>query len=141
VSILDSSSERGLSEPINNYGDESEEGGDKDYVNDQSGEDGENSVDEAVAAFLKERAAKKKKEKKPVKERVSLSMLELIVTHKNDRAHSEGSSTAHAKLLLLVPTTHPTKMEKRNARWQGRRLRLCESKQKGKVNKDSHMYI
>ena len=69
VSILDSSSERGLSEPINNYGDESEEG-DKDYVNNQSGEDGENSVDEAVAAFLKERAAKKKKEKKP--ERVSL---------------------------------------------------------------------
>ncbi|KAF8239473.1 hypothetical protein L208DRAFT_1374635 [Tricholoma matsutake] len=89
------SSEQGLSEPINNYGDESEEGGDKDYVNNQSGEDGENSVDEAVAPFLKERAAKKKKEKKPVKERGALRGV-INSTHKtpavsaNNPSHQNG---------------------------------------------------
>ncbi|KAF8230783.1 hypothetical protein L208DRAFT_1378393 [Tricholoma matsutake] len=30
-------------------------------------------------------------------------------------------------------------MEKRNTGWQGRQLRLCKSKQKGKVNKDIHV--
>jgi hypothetical protein len=56
VSITGSNSKQELSEPINNYRSDPEEGGNEDYVNNQSNEDEDDSVslDEAFTVFMKE---------------------------------------------------------------------------------------